>query len=99
MSDADKIIEGLKGELESLRAEVATLKKEAVVHRRTEKELRRTTQERETISYALRAVLMNLTITEGLGGRETIKKTPAHGSCCPGRGLERLLQRSDHGRI
>ena len=38
MSDADKIIEGLKGELESLRAEVATLKKEAVVHRRTEEE-------------------------------------------------------------
>ena len=52
MSDADKIIERLNGELESLRQEVATLEEEALVHRRTERELRRVTQERTAIFHA-----------------------------------------------
>ena len=42
------------------------------------------------------AVLMDLTITEGQGSQETIKKLLVMDPASPGRVFERLLQRSDH---
>ena len=81
MSDADKIIEGLNSELESLRQEVATLNEEAVLHRRTEEELRRTTQEREAIFYALPDLKFRLdakgTILDCQGGQVVALNVPS----------------------
>ena len=80
MSDADKIIERLNGELESLRQEVATLEEEALVHRRTERELRRVTQERAAIFHALPDLKFRLdakgTILDCQGGQVVALNVP-----------------------